>query len=321
MDITILENGTERSVSGLVPTAELSGAYNQACRTLSFSLVQDETVEEIKTALGQEIRLYEGTENLFSGRIFTRGVSADSKHIELQCRDRGIYLKKNRAAYSFSGAPAEEIARTVANDYGIPIGNLAKTGVGVTRLFTGDDLYSIIMTAYTKAAETTGKKYVLRFAEDKMNVFEKGVAGATILGDAESILTARYSESLERTITQVGIHDNKGNFLRNINNDALLEAYGLMREYIRQQKNTDAAKEAAKKLRDYGIERKASVENLGDPSLVTGDTVIIREKNTGLYGKFFIDEDAHRWKNGLYTNKLTLAFENMMDEAEAGQTK
>ena len=38
-----------------------------------------------------------------------------------------------------------------------------------------------------------------------------------------------------------------------------------------------------------------------------------------MYGKFYIASDVHTWKNGLYTNKLTLAWEATMDAKAAGE--
>lgn len=46
---------------------------------------------------------------------------------------------------------------------------------------------------------------------------------------------------------------------------------------------------------------------------------MVKEPYTGLSGVFFIDGDSHTWKNGIYTNKLTLNFQNLMDEKESGQ--
>ena len=35
-------------------------------------------------------------------------------------------------------------------------------------------------------------------------------------------------------------------------------------------------------------------------------------------GLFWIDADAHTWKNGQYFCKLTLNFRNLLDETSAG---
>ena len=70
-------------------------------------------------------------------------------------------------------------------------------------------------------------------------------------------------------------------------------------------------------LEDSEKERSATVTNLGNPECITGNAVMIHEPFTGLDGLFYIDADTHTWKNGVYTNKLTLNFKNIMDEREA----
>ena len=67
-----------------------------------------------------------------------------------------------------------------------------------------------------------------------------------------------------------------------------------------------------------GVERKISVTNFGTSEYITGKKVNVTEPYTGLTGIFYIDGDAHNWKNGIYTNKLTLNFENMMDDKDSG---
>lgn len=46
--------------------------------------------------------------------------------------------------------------------------------------------------------------------------------------------------------------------------------------------------------------------------------MVVREPYTGLYGLFYIDSDTHEWKRGQYYNKLTLNYNRIMDEQEAG---
>ena len=78
----------------------------------------------------------------------------------------------------------------------------------------------------------------------------------------------------------------------------------------------DYEKTAREKLQ--GVERKITVQNFGDSQYMTGRKVQVKEPYTGLTGIFYIDGDTHTWKNGIYTNKLTLNFENIMDEKTSG---
>lgn len=66
---------------------------------------------------------------------------------------------------------------------------------------------------------------------------------------------------------------------------------------------------------DGEIERKGTVQNLGNALCITGNALKVKEPYTGLVGLFFIDSDTHTWQRGIYTNKLTLAWENTMGAA------
>jgi hypothetical protein len=117
-------------------------------------------------------------------------------------------------------------------------------------------------------------------------------------------------------VNRVRIYNKDDNLIQEIGN-AEDYIYGLMTEYIRINDDKDDYQlKAGKTLR--GVERKISVTNFGSYEYRTGRKVTVTEPYTGLTGVFFIDEDQHNWKNGIYTNKLTLNFQNIMDEKESG---
>ena len=49
----------------------------------------------------------------------------------------------------------------------------------------------------------------------------------------------------------------------------------------------------------------------------SGWAVVIKDKVSGLSGKFYIESDSHTWEDGKSEMQLTLAFANVMDEKEA----
>lgn len=67
-------------------------------------------------------------------------------------------------------------------------------------------------------------------------------------------------------------------------------------------------------------ERKGTIQNLGNAKCITGNAVKVVEPYTGMVGLFYIDSDTHTWANGVYTNKLTLAWENTMASTKAAGT-
>lgn len=309
-------------ITQLIQTVTWSGNYRQCSRTLSFELLstyQDDSVPAVPCELGDTVQLTSEGKECFLGYVFSRSKSLNSSTITVDCFDRGIYLKRNQGVYQFKNQTPESIAARVCGDFGIPVGNLAATGVPITRNFIGTDLYQIIMTAYTLAAEQTGKSYLPVFRGQALDVIEKSASVSLVIEGKVNLINAACSESVEKMVNQVAIYDKNNTLLKTVGNQESIKLYGLMQQYLKQgddQEDTNA--KAQKLLDDNGYSQKMTVENLGDVSCITGNSVVVKESYTGVNGLFYIDEDTHTWKNGLYLNKLVLNFKNIMDEQNAG---
>jgi len=66
-----------------------------------------------------------------------------------------------------------------------------------------------------------------------------------------------------------------------------------------------------------GLEQSGAVNSVpADSRAVSGYAIIVYDKVSGLYGKFYIESDTHTFTNGKSEMQLTLAFSNLMDEKE-----
>lgn len=306
----------------LAPTVTWSGDYQQCARSLEFGLLSsptDKDIPSVKCELGNAVSFFQDSTELFEGWVFSRTKSTDGSVIDIGCYDRGIYLKKNESSYKFTNTTPEAIAKRVAADFGFAVGEIAATGIKITRNFLGVTLYNIIETAYTLASEQNGKKYHIVFKGAKLCVVEKAVTASTlIIQGGSNLMDATMSESIENMVNQVAIYDKNDKLVKTVKNSEAVQLYGVMQNYLKQSDGEDTAAKAQKLLDDNGVEQKITLNNLGNIANVTGGTVVVREPYNGLYGLFYIDSDVHTWKNGLYTNKLTVDFKNIMDEQEAG---
>jgi hypothetical protein len=322
MKIILTNSSGDIDITNFAVNPTWSGDYTQCARSFEFGLLSsesDKNIPQIWSDLGHLVRLYEGEELLFYGYIFSRQRSTDGNTIDIKCRDRGIYLKKNQGVYNFTGITPEDITQKICADFGIKVLSLAKTSISVSRVFLGATLYDIIMTAYTEASKVNGKKYGLIFRGDALEVFEKTVTSSSLIFSGESnLISASYSESIENMVNRVTIYNKDDKFVKNLDSKDLINLYGVMQAYVKQTKDDNKEYDAQKTLRDKGIERKVTIENIGDTRCITGESVIVKEPYTGLDGSFFIDSDTHTWKNGLYFNKLTLNFDSIMDEKQVG---
>lgn len=195
--LTISDGANVSDVTGLCESITWSGDYQQCVRTLEFALIQSSTdgnVPVVKCELGNLVTFSMDGRVLFLGYIFSREKSTEDSKISIKCYDRGIYLKKNKGMYKFSGQTAEGIAKRVCADFGVGVGQLAATGIAVSRIFNGVPLYNIIQTAYTLASQKNGKKYIARFVGDKFCVLEKKVNDETlILEGGVNLMSANIS--------------------------------------------------------------------------------------------------------------------------------
>lgn len=308
-------------ITHLVQSVTWSGDYQQCARTLSFNLISsytDKNVPSVICELGNAITFMQNNKSLFEGYVFERQKDTGSSTIDITAYDAGIYLKRNEASYKFSNITPESITKKICSDFGISVGAAVSTGIKISRNFVGVNLYQIIMTAYTLAAEETGEQYLLRFIGSKLYVIKKAVSDETLIIQGGNLMSATTSESITNMINQVAIYNSDDVLVGTKKDSEAIKLYGLMQSYLKQPDGEDYTNKAKALISDNGVKQKITVENLGNIANLTGNTVVVKEPYTGIYGLFYIDADIHTWKLGQYYNKLTLNFKSIMDEQEAG---
>lgn len=307
-------------VSSMVTEITWSGDYQQCARSLTAGIVSKESdpdVPVIKCELGTQVRFsYEGT-LLFFGYIFRREKVTGRSVIELTCWDRGIYLKRSTGTYMVRGMDPATLVKRICGDFGIPVGNIAAPSGTFDRKFIAQNLWKIILTAYTLAGDE--KKYVARFQGEKLDIVEKkaGENSVFLKGDY-NLMQAQTVESAENVVSIAQIVSREGQVVQEKKDDERMKKFGRMQEQIIE--SDDAAKQLEKMVADGDVEQTITVDNLGDIRCITGNTVVVQEPYTGVMGNFWIDSDTHTWKNGQYYCKLTLNFKNIMSESEVGES-
>ena len=322
LSLIVTGQGGSFDVMPLVKQVNWNGSYRQGARKLSFDLISspyDQSVKAPDLSPGNAVSFFQDSTLLFSGLIVSREKATGSSTITASCYDKGFYLLKNQGVYQFLAQTPDSIARRVCSDFGISVGNLAASSAAVTRNFIGVTLYKIIMTAYTLAAQQDGKAYQIRFSGDKLDVVEiKENDKTLILEGGVNLQSASATDSIENTVTQVAVYNSDNKVIKTIQNAELATLYGVIQNAVRQCDGEDAGAEAQKILDDNGLSQTITVENLGNVACITGNTVVVKEPYTGIYGLFWITSDSHVWKDGQYYNKLSLSYNRVMDEQEAG---
>lgn len=307
--------------TALVSTVVWSGDDKACCRTLTIDLAsipEDETLPAHGITVGSRILFYDddGTQ-LFDGFCFEYRLATDERLATITCYDRGVYLTRCQIYASVVDGTPEAFAQAMADQYGMAVADLATTGYTFSRAFLGTTLYKSIATAYTLASAITGDKYAMGYDLDKFYVRVKAVdSESLVIAGGSNLLSATTELSISDMVNQVVVIDDTGAVVSTVSDQDNVDAYGLLQSVINQADDSDAQAQAL--LDDNGVVQTITVTSMGDVRAITGKVVVVEEPYTGLTGQFWVASDAHTWSGGVYTNKLTLSFDCLMDEQDVG---
>lgn len=310
-----LDGSRTEHITQALRTKAWSGSYQDCARQLSFSALPEALAE-----LGGMARLYLGPDILFSGHIVSR--SRDSLEHEIACTalDNGLYLKRNSTYIAVRKQTPEAVTAQLCGEFGIPCGDLAATGVSLSRNFLGVSLYQIIQTMYTLAAEQTGKRYQVRFFSNHLQVVEKAIGPESIrLVPGSNLLWCRTAQSIARMTNRVTLYDDECRRAAAYDSpENYVALYGLMQQALRASDRENPEAAARDILEQNGIATTITAQCLGNVKLITGNAVAVHEPVTGTDGLFWITADTHTVSKGVYQTKVNLDFRNLMDSQSAG---
>lgn len=304
-----------------VMTLNWTGSLREVCRSLEIqaAVPTDGSLPTPPCDLGTEVHLTVDGVQVFLGHLVAREKATGSSVLSLTAQDRGRFLAGNQGWYQFDRTTPEQAVAALCADFGVPVGTLAQTGVPVTRKFPGTALSKIVDTLYTLAGEQSGRRYLARFnGAGALEVVEKPTAAALEIAPGKNLQTLTVREDITGLTNAVAICSSTGVLIRTVEDAESADLYGRFQSILTQRDGEDKGPEAQAELEDNGLQQNMTVECLGDPSLITGNAVLLRENSTGAVGLCWIDSDTHTWKNGQYFCKLSLNFRNLMNETEVG---
>lgn len=292
-----------------------SGSKNEVARKLEISLINapnDPHIKGITLKLGSMLYLYDDNgKELFRGYIIDRE-RGSNETVSYTAYDLLFYLLKSNATYNFKGKTPEDITKTVCKDIKVATGKIAKTGKKYKLLMKDRSIYQIIMAAYTKAKKSTGNKYQCYTSKGKVCVRKLGDDWFTIqLSAKTNIISSSNRESIADVVNQVKIYNEKGKQIKVVKKESSIVKYGLFQHTYTKEKDKDPTNSAKAMFR--GVSRTMDLELIGYTECVTGKCVNIKDENSGLIGKFYVDSDTHTWKDGVHTMKISLTLKNSMD--------
>lgn len=307
-------------ITQAVASTRWEGSVSQAARTAEIAVVNapnDKNITQLKLliAVGDIIELHE--EGLiFLGEVITKEITSETGTVTFSCMDFLNHLLKSTGTYNFRDTTAERITRRLWGDFLIKTGEIIKTNAAIKKLIIdGNNIYDIIIMAYTKAALQTGKKYICRMKGDMLEVVEKGFVVKNLLEDGENITNITQEETIENMVNLVKIYNDKKTQIGEVKESKWIKQYGIYQQVYQQEKGISA--DMAAKAILHGIEKKLTLDGIeGDVTCIAGNGVNVRDKATNLNGLFWIERDTHTWENGIHTMSLELNFKNIMDQKE-----
>lgn len=305
-------------ITQYVESVTWSGSATQCSRSLEITVansLHDANMKPLDIKLGDYIMMYEdGLKYPFVGVVSSRERIGTIGTVTYTAYDFMNYLLKSQIQKVYRNTTAEAITKNLCKQLSIDTTGLAKTGVKIKKLILDDAaFYDGIIKAYRKAAKKTGKKYMPAMAGKKVSVIEKGISSGVLLKEDANITSSSYSENLDSMVNQVIIYNEAGKKIGVVKNKNWVNKYGIFQQTYTKEEGENA-KTAAKNMLE-GIAKEGSIEAIGDIRAISGYSLQIQDKATGLKGEFWIETDTHTWTNGIHTMSLELSFRNVMESS------
>lgn len=294
---------------------EWSGGIHGTSRRL---VCKTPMAEKVKAEVGDNIEFaFEGSDTLFTGRIFKIEKSASGENINITGYDNSIYLNKNKFVKNYFNRSPSEIVKELCAELQLPVGTLPPDKVKCTFPAISKSAYEIILIAYTIQHRKDGKIYSIVSRDGKIEVVEQGTALDVNLDGEKDLTDVKYIQSIENMVNQVVVYKTekkKNQIIDKVENAEDKKKYGIFQNVIEYNKDMNNIFNARDMLK--GLESEAPIDAIGDIDVVSGFNIGITENKTGLVGNFLVGEDSHRFTNGEHKMHLGLKFENVMDKIE-----
>lgn len=321
MKIAISNGNNATDISQLLTSCTWSGDKTQAARKLEFQFVQDDRDSRIPVVDIDSGYIILGADDdgdlVFIGNVYQIEKDRAKSSIKAVAYDQLFVLNKSKTTRKYKDALPEDIAAEICGEMGIKTGDIVATGEKVSFIANNKTGYQIIMGAYTEAHKKNEKQYQCIMNGDELDVIEKGTLIEDYSLDSVSNMTdSIYRESIENIVNRVVVTDDTGNIITYVD-DGSVGKYPCIQAVYREDKEKDTLSEVKDLFKEP--EREGSITVFGNYKLVSGYSVVV--KDTLFTGQFWIKADVHTFKDGIHETKLTLEFENIMDEEEVEHEK
>lgn len=303
----------------LSETVTVKESIDSVAYTLNVDLALTAELESLGISKGDSIQLYDyaygtGTySKVFDGVIWDRDKSKKLKKVSITGKERTVYMEESEDEYIwYDGQVASDRIQIIANDWGIPVGWVDNTKIGLSKDRRKESLYSSIKKDLKETAQKGGSLYRIRMGE-KLDILELGTNEtvyelSTVIDDLDD------KQSLSGMVTQVkvlGKNDKDytkspviGVFKSNTS------AYGTIQKIVQDEKIDDYAKAQSK---------SNTLFNTGEDSKTISCTQDINNLRAGhkvtLYGEeLYVAEITHKFGGRGRMNLVLMTWEGLKNK-------
>lgn len=250
-------------VGNLNEGVSLSESIDSIAYTAQIKLLETDELKNIQVVKGNAIEIWDTAFNsnnntrVFKGIVWEKQRSRKNHTIDLNCKERTIYMEKSEDEYLFpEGQTATQRFMKYAADWNIPTGSIANTSIGLSKnIYRSNTILDMILKDLKETAEKGGKLYKVRMS-DKLELVEIGSNTSVWRFEAISEDIDEHS-SLEGAVTQVKVlgtqSDDKLSPIIGIY-EKEIKGYGTLRKIVQDDKikNVSAAEKKADSIFSTG---------------------------------------------------------------------
>lgn len=189
-------------------------SFNEAIDSIAYTatvkLVETDEVKNIGIKKGDKIKIkdisFETKKEItiFNGVIWDVNTSKKNKKIDLNCKERTVYIEESEDEYLFGEGTATTRIKKYCSDWGIPVGNVADTKVKLAdAVYRKETILGMMLKDLKETAKKGGDLYKLRML-DKLDLVKVG-SNSTVWKLETITEDIKYKSSLDGVVTRVKV--------------------------------------------------------------------------------------------------------------------
>lgn len=295
--VAIVSDSTKYDVTPALINFDLAEPKGQLAQTATITLANIKYKGQwLSSLVGVRNRVFiyanDGSKKgeVFRGVIWTDYYRSalEDREMQFKCYDNLIYFQESEdAEYFTTGKITKDVMTAIFEKWGVKL-NYAYQSITHAKLALRGKLADIITSDILDLVKNqTGKKYVIRSAEDVINVLQVG-QNTTVynITSKNNAITTRSEKTMDGMITKVvilGKADKDEREPVEATVDGSVAEYGTLQKLLNRKENTslaDAQKEAQEIIAEYGTPKlQYEVQCADIPWIRKGDRVRIEAGN------------------------------------------